>query len=120
MSGRGFPIHFDNDPPLDRVTLAVVPVDTFSGQPVTSGVKALVRGQLARPIKNLSGRLVFINLPVQERYGVTVDASKAGYFSPGDTEFPDPDDPEAKKSRRHLIRLMRRPDFAYDGTTRRG
>ncbi|MEY9418079.1 hypothetical protein ABIF69_004521 [Bradyrhizobium japonicum] len=117
MTRHSFPVYFDDNPPLDRVALAVVPMDAFSGQVVTSGVNASVVGQLARPIRNLSGQLVFINLPHQETYRVTVDPSDAGYFAPPESEFPDADDPEARRKRRHLVRLVRRPDFPFEGTT---
>src|SRR5262245_22431632 len=117
MTRYSFPIYFDEDPPLDRISLAVVPMDAFSGRLVTSGVKASVTGQLARPVKNLSGQLVFINLPIEEKYQVRVDPSEAGYFVPSESEFPDPGDPDASKTRRHLVRLIRRPDFPFEGTT---
>src|SRR5262249_17890787 len=117
MIRHSFPIYFDDNPPLDRVALAVVPMDAFSGRLVTSGVKVSVLGQLARPIKSLSGQLVFINLPVEEKYRVNVDPSEAGYFSPPESEFPDPDDPDAKVMKRHLVKLIRRPDFPFEGTT---
>jgi hypothetical protein len=117
MTGHSFPIYFDDDPRLDRISLAVMPMDAFSGRPVTSGVKASVVGQFARPIKNLSGQLVFINLPDGDTYRVNVDPSDAGYFAPPQSEFPDPADPDAGKNRRHLVRLIRRPDFPFEGTT---
>ena len=117
MIGHSFAIYFDDDPKLDTVSLAVVPMDAFSGRLVTSGVKASVVGQLARPIRNLSGQLVFINLPEEDTYRVKIDPSDAGYFVPSESEFPDPADPDAEKSRRHLVRLIRRPDFPFDGTT---
>jgi len=117
MTKHSFPIYFDDDPKLDRVSLAVVPMDAFSGRLVTSGVKASVVGQLARPIKNISGQLVFINLPEENTYRINVDPSVAGYFAPPESGFPDPADPDAGKSRRHLIRLIRRPDFPFESTT---
>jgi hypothetical protein len=117
MTKHSFPIYFDDDPKLDRVSLAVMPMDAFSGRLVTSGVKASVVGQLARPIRNLSGQLVFINLPDEDTYRVNVDPSEAGYFAPPESEFPDPTDPDAGKKRRHLVRLIRRPDFPFEGTT---
>ena len=117
MTKHSFPIYFDDDPKLDTVSLAVVPMDAFSGRLVTSGVKVSIVGQLARPIRNLSGQLVFINLPEGNTYRVKVDPSVAGYFAPPESEFPDPADPDAGKSRRHLVRLTRRPDFPFEGTT---
>jgi hypothetical protein len=117
MTRHSFPIYFDDNPRIDRVALAVVPMDAFSGRLVTSRVKVSVQGQLARPIKSLSGQLVFINLPAEEKYRVNVDPSEAGYFSPPESEFPDPDDPDAKVKKRHLVKLIRRPEFPFEGTT---
>jgi hypothetical protein len=117
MSAHSFPAYFDDNPRVDKVTFAVVPFDNFSGHVVASGVKAEVDGLFDRPIRNLSGRLVFINLPQQAAYAVTIDASDAGYFSPVKATFPMANDPTAGAARRLVVPLMRRPDFPYAEAT---
>lgn len=113
MSAHNFPPYFDDDPRIiDKVTFAVVPFDSFSGRVVGDGVRASVNGLLDRPIRNLSGHLVFINLPQQAAYVVTVDASDAGYFPPGAVTFP-PSDPADAKARRLKVPLNRLPSFPY-------
>jgi hypothetical protein len=117
MSTHSFPAYFDATPRVDKVTFAVVPFDTFSGRVVASGVKAKVDGLFDRPIKNLSGRLVFINLPQQAAYAVSIDASDAGYFSPVNATFPPAGDPNSAAARRLMVPLIRRPDFPYAEAT---
>jgi hypothetical protein len=113
MSKPGFKVYFD-EPPLrpDVVTLAVEPMDAFSGRIVSSGVKASVKNLPDRPIRNLSGHLVFKNLPEKDKYTVIVDPTEAGYFQPDESDFPR--NPEARKTKRHLVRLIRRPEFAFE------
>src|SRR5262249_10711602 len=116
---HSFPVYFDDEPRTDVVTFAVVPFDAFSGQVVSEGVKAELEGLPNRPIKNLSGHLVFINLPDPpdgSKYKVDIDASKAGNFSP-ESEFFPPDDPDLANTRRLPVKLMRRPDFPYAEAT---
>lgn len=115
MSRHDFPPYFDDNPRIDKVTFAVVPFDSFSGRVVGSGVKASVDGLLDQPIRNLSGLLVFINLPQQDAYGVTVDASEADYFSPVHATFPSNDNPA--ETRRLMAPLMRLPSFPYAEAT---
>jgi hypothetical protein len=117
MSAHNFPAYFDDNPRIDRVTFAVAPFDNFSGRVVASGVKAEVDGLFDRPIRNLSGHLVFINLPQQATYAVTIDASDAGYFSPVNTTFPPDSDPDTATARRLMVPLIRRPDFPYAEAT---
>jgi hypothetical protein len=117
MSRPGFKIHFDEPPPPlrpDVVTLAVAPMDAFSGRIVKSGVKARVKDLPDHPIRNLSGYLVFKNLREASTYTVIVDPTEAGYFAPQDSVFPDPKVTDAIKTKLHLVRLMRRPEFAFE------
>jgi hypothetical protein len=116
MSAHKAPIYFDDNPRIDSVTFAVVPFDSFSGRVVANGVKAAVDGLLDRPIRNLSGHLVFINLPQQAAYAVTIDASDAGYFSQAPKTFP-PNNPADAKARRLPVPLTRLPSFPYAEAT---
>jgi hypothetical protein len=113
MSKPALKIHFD-EPPLraDVVTFAVAPMDAFSGRIVRSGVRAKVKGLPDRPIRNLTGHLVFKNLPDQDKYTVVVDPTEAGYFAPEDSDFPE--NADAGKTKLHLVRLMRRPEFPFE------
>jgi hypothetical protein len=117
MSAHNFPAYFDDNPRIDSVTFAVIPFDNFSGRVVASGVKAEVDGLFDRPIRNLSGHLVFVNLPQQAAYAVTIDASDAGYFSPVNATFPPNSDPSTAAARRLTVPLIRRPDFPYAEAT---
>ncbi|MBR0804350.1 carboxypeptidase regulatory-like domain-containing protein [Bradyrhizobium japonicum] len=115
MSAHNAPIYFDDKPRVDEVTFAVVPYDSFSGRVVANGVKAAVDGLLDRPIRNFSGHLVFINLPLPLGYGVTIDASDAGYLSPVHATFPSDHNPAA--ARRLMVPLTRLPSFPYAEAT---
>lgn len=129
MTQHGFPIVFDNEPRtdtrIDRVTVAVAPVDAFSGEIVQRGVTAKIKDPVTgeylpfKPIRNLSGLLVFINLEGQPNYTIEVDAGEAGYFAPDVSVFvpPLPNDPNADQKRRHQVTLFRRPDFAFAEAT---
>jgi hypothetical protein len=117
---HSFPIAFEAPPKIDAVTLAVVAFDVLSGQPVTRGVEARVTGLSARPIRNRSGLLVFVNLPAQATYEVQVTAALAGYFDPEPLIFTPPaaNDPNIGPKRRLPVALRPRPDFAFlEGTT---
>ena len=124
---HSFPIVFQPRPLLDNVTVALAPVDQFTGRPVRRGVKAWLwdaARQLKLPyrvIRNLSGHLVFVNLPAQAEYDFQVDAREAGYFGPQTLKFtPAPqNDPRPANDRvRRVVWLQRRPDTAFgDGTT---
>jgi hypothetical protein len=118
MSTYSFPICFDENPRKDKVALAVVPFDGFSGRAVSAGVNARIQGLYNRPIKNLSRHLVFINLPQQPQYVVQAHASEAGYQSPPNSVFipPAANDSSAAK-RRHLISLVPPPDFTFAEAT---
>ncbi len=115
-------IRFDTPPRLDRVTLAVVPIDGFSGALVPRGVSASVKGLANRPVVNASGMLVFLNLPPQSGYEVDValDGYGAAFFPPPSALFtpPDPDDEEAERKRRLEVLLVPRPQYPFPtGTT---
>jgi hypothetical protein len=113
MSAPGVAIAFD-EPVLDTVSLAVVPVDSFSGKIVTNGVKVWIEGLFNRSIRNLSGQLVFVNLPDLPHYTVRVDASEAGYFSPPPVDFAPTDEADGKRVR---VPLYRPADFAFEDAT---
>ena len=127
MTQHSFPIVFDNEPRdntrIDRVTVAVAPVDAFSGEivrrSVTAKLKDPVTGEYLpfKPIRNLSGLLVFINLDDQPNYTIEVDAGKAGYFKPVVSVFVPPQPADADQNRRHEVPLFRRPDFAFGEAT---
>lgn len=107
-------------PRLDRVTLAVVPIDPVGGGVVRAGVRAKVNGLPDRPLVSGSGMLVFINLPDQPQYEVEVDASGAGFFGPRTLTYqpPDPADPDQERRRRLEVLLEPRPDYPFPaGTT---
>ena len=119
-------IRFDEQPPplrVDRITLAVLPIDGFSGAIVRCGVGARIEGLPDKPIVNASGMLVFINLappPLPPHYRVMVEARDAGFFDPQPLEFTPPaeNDPEIEKKRKLTVLLVPRPDFPFpSGTT---
>ncbi len=120
-------IGFEDNPPEDVVTCAVAPIDALTGRIVQRKVTAsvTVAGETAesetlklpdKPIRNLSGLLVFINLPDHPKYQVHVKARAAGYFDPEPADFtpPEPDDDSDPKDRLRLdFPLFPRPDFAF-------
>jgi hypothetical protein len=122
-----FPIAFQARRVQRNVTVALAPVDRFTGVPVRDGVKAWLwdvarREKLPyRAIRNLSGQLVFLDLPVQLAYDFLVDASEAGYFGDQTVHFVPAaaNDPRPANDRvRQVVWLQRRPDSAFDeGTT---
>ena len=79
---HNFDIHFDDQWKIDNVTLALAPIDAFTGRIIPAAVKAEIENLPDVQIRNRSGMLVFINLPVQAEYKVIVDAKKAGFFDP--------------------------------------
>jgi hypothetical protein len=113
---HSFDIHFDDNLPIDNVVVAVAPVDAFSGRLVSAGIEVHIEGLPNRPRRNLSGMLVFVNLPRQSLYRVILSAEKAGYFDPEPLDFvpPDNDDPEFAKKRRLDVPLHRLPSAAID------
>lgn len=113
---HSFHIYFDDNPSIDKVVVAVAPIDAFTGRIVSSGVKARIEGLLDRPRRNLSGMLVFVNLPSRPVYRVIVSAEKAGYFDPGPTNFvpPPDDDPDFANKRRLDVPLYRLPSVVAD------
>jgi hypothetical protein len=123
-----FPIGFDGEPRLDRVTVAVVPMDAFTGRIVTArlrveayaGTGAEKRKLPNRPVRNLSGLYVFLNLPHADDYTIELKALDSGYFDPDRVTFVPPadNDSDAAAKRRVIVLLQRRPTFAFsDGTT---
>jgi hypothetical protein len=118
---RSFEIAFDDAQPYkkDTVTLALVPADSYTGSPVTAGVRAWLWDPVrARPlpdrlVRNLSGQLVLLNRPLDTTYTFRLDPRDAGYSGPFDVEFT-PDD----EHRRLVVWLQPRPDKVFDpGTT---
>jgi hypothetical protein len=105
-------------PRIDRVVFALVPYDAFTGRAVTSGVDASVDGLPDKPIRNRSGKLVFVNLPPQPAYDYRVAAGRAGYFDPDGQ----PLSFNAGDDRNCPIPLLRRPeaDFGEAATLIRG
>lgn len=116
-------IYFDTPPRVDRIALAVLPIDGVSGAIVRGGVSARIEGLPDKPIVNASGMLVFINLappPVLPDYQVIVEARDAGYFDPKPLPFTPPDinDPKIEEKRKHSVFLVPRPEFPFpSGTT---
>jgi hypothetical protein len=122
-----FAVAFEKDPPEDIVNFAVAPIDALSGRIVQGNITATVSvlstatesGELRlpdKPVRNLSGLLVFINLPDYPKYRVTVSAKTAGYFDPDPIEFtpPAPDDNSDPKNRLRLdFILFPRPGFDF-------
>lgn len=128
-------IRFDGVAPrIDNVVVAVVPVDAFSGRIVTSGIRVELldpnnnnRVLLFKPVRNLSGMYVFVNLEPALRYRIQVRATE--HFDPPPIDYipPAPTDPDVATKRRLEVMLFRRPTFAADaqgtvvaGTLKRG
>jgi hypothetical protein len=116
---RAATILFDTPPRIDRVTLAVGPVDAVTGTLIRGGVSARITGLMDRPIVNASGMLVFINLPDLPQYDVEVDGRRAGFpfverfaFTPPAAGNTDP------AARRRDVLLAPGPDYPFaPGTT---
>lgn len=123
-----FAVAFEDDPPEDIVNFAVAPIDALTGRIVQRNITAQVSvqfevtepGELTlpdKPIRNLSGLLVFINLPSYSKYRVTVSAKAAGYFDQDPIEFTPPlpsDNSELKDRLRLDFPLFPRPDSDFD------
>ena len=122
MANR-LPVRFVDEPeqPFDRVVVAVAAIDAFDGRVVTRGVEASIEGLPDRPRRNLSGLLVFVNLPEQAEYRIYLSAVAAGYFDPEPVTFVPPadGDPDWAAKRRLSVPLLRRPETATEvaGTT---
>lgn len=118
---HSFDIRFDDTPTIDDVTLALAPIDAFTGRIVPAGVKAEIENLPDVQIRNLSGMLVFTNLPAQPMYRIIVTAKRAGYFDPATVQFVPPasDDPDWARKRRLDVLLYRRPTapIEADATT---
>ncbi len=99
---------------IDRVTLAIAPLDRVTGAVVRSGVTARVEGLPDRAIVNASGLLVFINLPDRPSYQLEVDGRGAGFVGVEHVTFTPPApgnrDPEA---RRCVVLLTPGPGYAF-------
>lgn len=111
-------IRFDTPPRIDRVTLAVAPVDAVTGTLVRGSVTAHIAGLPDQPIVNASGLLVFVNLPDRLHYDVELDARRAGFpfvehltFTP---PAPGNKDPAA---RRRDVLLTPGPDYPFPPAT---
>ena len=116
-------IIFDDDPPprIDRVSLAIVPSDAYTGRIVSQKIKASVKVKNLgttlpnKPRRNLTGMLVFVNLPVNFVYEVKVEAREAGYFDPDVFEFqPLPESSNDATGRKKVVSLLRKPDFPFE------
>jgi hypothetical protein len=119
---RRFTIAFDEEWPEDKVLVAVAPIDAFTGRIVQQNVDASIEGLPDRPIRNLSGLLVFlkpkpsaegdeadatVTRPNQEKYRIRVTAEAAGYFDPDPVEFERPgSDEDSASATGYDLRLM--------------
>ena len=113
---RPFPLVLDQLREPDRVAFAIVPIDAFSGAIVAHGVKVTIVGQPAlRPIRNLSGMHVFLNIPDADR-AVKVEAGAAGYFD-SEVAVAPPADPDDDAARRHVVALLPRPGYPFAENT---
>jgi len=114
---HSFPIYYDESRPVDDVvSIAVAPIDSFSGRVSTRPLVVEIDGMRAVPRRNLSGLWVFLNLPVQPEYKIRINAGMAGYFDPPVTTFPP--NPATGNEPRLDVYLHRRPEFPFDpGTT---
>lgn len=76
--------HLDENPKIDEVIFAILPVDRFTGTVVKRGISAKIQGADHRPRRNLSGMLVFLKRGDSDvpgtSYKVDVEAEDAGYF----------------------------------------
>lgn len=77
-----FEYRLESNPLIDNVVFALAPINAFTGRVVAKEVKARIDGLTNKPIRNLSGLLVFVNLPAQVSYQVHMTASDAGYLDP--------------------------------------
>ena len=111
---HSFDIRFDSDPALDNVAFAVAPIDAFTGRIVASAVTAHIKDLPHHPIRNLSGMLVFVNLPTQPSYRVEVSPEKAGYFNPGEQTWPVPGDLAGTTNKRLIVPLFQQPTAGVD------
>ena len=130
MTAVSRPLYFDRTH-IDKVVLVVMAVDAFSGRIITRGVRAHIEKQISggykrfpvSPVRNVSGKLVFLNrsnqaplgsppsLPVPP-YRIVVDAQEAGYFNPSPVMVN-----ALPNSRQLLLRLHQRPDAGLDPAT---
>jgi hypothetical protein len=109
----------DGAPRIDRVTLAIAPVDAVTGTLVLNGVSARIVGLMDQAILNGSGMLVFINLPDQPHYDIEVDGRRAGFpFVERFAFVPPPAGSKDPAVRRRDVLLTPGPDYPFaPGTT---
>jgi hypothetical protein len=118
----GFEIRrFDDPLPVDRVTFAIRPVDSFTGGTVRGPLQAGIAALGVRARRNLSGLLVFVNLDERPAYDVEIEARAAGYFDVGIT-VPRPADDASDAQRLRPIELQPLPTapFTHETTLVRG
>ena len=84
---HGFDIAFAQPPLRQSVAFAIAPFDGFTGERVVRGVTARIDGLSDLPVRNVSGMLVFTDLPMQPVYTIRIDAAVAGYFNPPATSI---------------------------------
>lgn len=114
---HSFDIRFeDTDTKIDKVVVAVALIDAFSGRIVRGDIRVTIDGLFNQAVRNLSGLFVFVNLPSQASYTITIDTTAEGYFNPPPIEFVPPasDDPDRIKKRRLDVLLYRRPSVPVD------
>lgn len=113
---HSFPIYYDDSRPIeDVVSIAVAPIDAFTGQISARPVNVTVKDIDVAPRQNLSGLRVFVNLPARPDYKINIEAQAAGYFNPPETTFP-PAPPTGNEPRIDIY-LRRRPEFPFDPDT---
>lgn len=111
-----FALVLDEEREPDRVTFAIVPIDAFSGVVIAHGVRVGIVDQPAvRPIRNLSGMHVFLNIPDADRT-VKVEAQPAGYFD-AEVQVALPADPKDAAARLHVVALLPRPGYPFAENT---
>jgi hypothetical protein len=127
---RRFAIAFEEERPVDEVLIAVAPIDALTGRIVRQNVDARIDDFPFRPIRNLSGLLVFLKpkvepddveatepLPDRTTYSIRVTAEAAGYFDPEPIEFVEPlsdDVTGPKTNRRKDVPLHRLPTYPFE------
>jgi len=124
------PVYFDRTH-FDHVVLAVIAVDAFNGRIITKGITAFIEKQIngnfkrfpIKPVRNISGMLVFINRTNQAPldspsglpgppYRIVVNATAAGYFDPQPVMIA-----ALPNDKKLLLKLHRLPSVALDTAT---
>ena len=143
MTDHRSPIRFTGVTHIDEVIVAIAAIDSFTGRivPLDPGdIELIDPGDndangirlMKRPIRNLSGRVVFTRSTrivdgegkdvIEEEkpaYKIKIKAQKAGYFDPPTRLFnpPAPNDPDAIAKRKINISLHRLPSFSVPAET---